>query len=123
MDDDEVLREIAAWALDEREELDVRMAASGMEALAIVDAGGWIPDLVVLDAKMPEMDGPQTFAGLRKRSALADTRVAFVTAAERGERDGLLALGADAVIGKPFDPETLAETLVRVGSSPRRSVR
>jgi CheY-like chemotaxis protein len=77
-------------------------------ALAKVD--DFAPDLILLDVMMPGMDGPATLAQLRKRPVSADTPVIFMTAkVQREEIDRFLALGAVAVIPKPFDPLTLAD--------------
>ncbi|MBW4331981.1 response regulator [Stakelama sp. CBK3Z-3] len=115
VDDDPDLRDIAEWALEARDDIDLRMADSGEAAIAMIDDGGWLPHLIVLDARMPPgLDGPQTLALLRTRAALGETRFAFVTAAREEERDQLAALQVDAVLAKPFDPATFADTLAGI---------
>lgn len=60
------------------------------------------PDLVVLDVKMPKMDGFETLAALRSK---ADTPVIMVTAlAEDLDKLQALRLGADDYVVKPFNP-------------------
>jgi two-component system response regulator AdeR len=60
------------------------------------------PDLVVLDVKMPRMDGYETLAVLRRTS---DTPVIMVTAlAEDLDKLQALRLGADDYVVKPFNP-------------------
>lgn len=60
------------------------------------------PDLVVLDVKMPKMDGYETLAALRRS---ADTPVIMVTAlAEDLDKLQALRLGADDYVVKPFNP-------------------
>lgn len=119
VDDDPDLRDIAEWALMQRSDFDVRLLPSGEAALALVDRGDWIPDLVVLDAKMPGLDGPATLAALRLRPALAETRFAFVSAARGAEREALEQCRVDAVLKKPFDPATFADTLAEIaGGTP-----
>lgn len=60
------------------------------------------PDLVVLDVKMPKMDGYETLATLRRTD---DTPVLMVTAlAEDLDKLQALRLGADDYVVKPFNP-------------------
>ncbi len=60
------------------------------------------PDLVVLDVKMPKMDGYETLAALRR---VDDTPVIMVTAlAEDLDKLQALRLGADDYVVKPFSP-------------------
>lgn len=108
VDDEPDIREVAAMALGMDPEMDVRSAASGAEALAILD-GDWRPDIVLLDVMMPELDGPGTLERLRRLPGHARTPVIFMTArAQSQEQDRFLSLGAIAVIIKPFDPMALA---------------
>jgi len=55
----------------------VLQAASGIEALQIVEENGGKIDLVVSDVVMPEMDGPTMFGELRRRGVKA--KVIFVS--------------------------------------------
>ena len=74
------------------------------------------PDLVLLDVQMPESDGWQVLAELRRRG---DTPVIMLTAHDQ-DLDKLLALrvGADDYVVKPFNP---AEVVARVRAVLRRS--
>jgi two-component system, cell cycle sensor histidine kinase and response regulator CckA len=76
VEDEEAVRAFAARALTSRG-YTVLQAASGIEALQIVEEQGGKIDLVVSDVMMPEMDGPRMFAELRKRGVTA--RVIFVS--------------------------------------------
>ena len=74
------------------------------------------PDLVVLDVKMPKMDGFETLAALR---STADTPVIMVTAlAEDLDKLQALRLGADDYVVKPFNP---LEVVARARAILRRS--
>src|SRR5262249_28087620 len=102
------IREVAAMALELEDGTSVRAVGSGPEALAELDAGGWSPDVILLDVMMPGMDGPGTLTEIRKREAFAETPVVFITArAQAHEQARFLSLGAMGVITKPFDPMTL----------------
>lgn len=111
VDDEPDIREVAAFALEMDPEIRVRSAASGLEALAVLDADPQV-DVILLDVMMPTLDGPGTLERLRKLPAHVDTPVIFMTArAQSQELDRFLSLGAVAVIIKPFDPMTLGQQL------------
>lgn len=66
------------------------------------------PDLILLDIKMPEMDGFETLSALRKLEKGRDVPVIFLTADEKeGTEVKGLSLGAADFIRKPFIPEVL----------------
>ncbi|WP_224701149.1 response regulator [Devosia aquimaris] len=75
------------------------------------------PDLVVLDVKMPKMDGFETLAALRSTD---DTPVIMVTAlAEDLDKLQALRLGADDYVVKPFNP---LEVVARARAILRRTM-
>lgn len=107
VDDEPDIREVVRISLGLDPELTVRSCASGAEALSA--AGGWQPDLVLLDVMMPDMDGPTTLSELYKDPRTAGVLVVFMTArAQARELDYFKSLGATGVIAKPFDPIGLA---------------
>tara|TARA_R110002096_G_scaffold379_6_gene2329 strand:- start:18977 stop:19189 length:213 start_codon:yes stop_codon:yes gene_type:complete len=64
---------------------------------------------------MPGMDGPTTLKNLRQIPGLQGTPTIFLTAkVQPDEIKGFIALGALAVIAKPFDPMTLADQVRRI---------
>lgn len=87
------------------------VAASGADAIAL--ARTFKPDLIVLDAVMPGMDGPATLAALRKEPITRTTPVIFLTAdSDPAAPERYAALGALGMLAKPFDVLKLPE-LVR----------
>jgi CheY-like chemotaxis protein len=67
-----------------------------------------LPQLVLLDFVMPDMDGVQVLRRLKANRATADIPVVFLTGAAQQERvDFFRHEGAVEVIPKPFDPCTL----------------
>lgn len=109
VDDEPDIREVATLSLEMDPDLEVRTAGSAQEALALLDAGDWTPDLLLLDVMMPGADGPTLLAAIRERPAFDAAPAVFITArAQRQESERLAGLGAIAVIAKPFDPMTLA---------------
>ncbi|MDZ5647675.1 response regulator [Nitrospirillum sp. BR 11828] len=110
VDDEPDIRAIVELSLRHVGGLDVRLAESGGQALEILEARleGWTPQLILLDAVMPGMDGPATLAAIRARPTLDGVPVAFVTAmTQDSEVAAFKALGAVGVIAKPFDPLAL----------------
>jgi two-component system OmpR family response regulator len=107
VDDEPDIREIVDMSLGLNADFEVRACACGADA--ITTAAEWSPFLILLDVMMPGMDGPTTLAHLRKDARTADIPVLFMTAcAQAREVQQLIALGAQGVISKPFDPMTLA---------------
>jgi PAS domain S-box-containing protein len=84
----------------------VRAANSGRLALASVDA--WLPELILLDIRMPGMDGFEVCRRLKAADKSQRVPVIFITAAnDLGERVKGLAVGAVDYISKPFQREEL----------------
>ena len=88
----------------------VSVFSSGTDALNAVAA--LQPQLIMLDVMMPDMDGPSILQQLRERPETRGIPVVFITAkARREEIDAFLALGAQGVVTKPFDPMQLPHQL------------
>jgi CheY-like chemotaxis protein len=110
VDDEPDIREIVDLSLGLNPDFQVRSCGSGDEALAA--AAEWSPELILLDVMMPRMDGPTTLSCLRKNPNTSEIPVLFMTArAQPREIEQFIALGAQGVISKPFDPMTLAFTV------------
>jgi CheY-like chemotaxis protein len=107
IDDEPDIRAVVELSLGLDWGFAVRSASSGRDAVAAATA--WPPHLILLDAVMPVMDGPETLAALRAAPQTAEIPVVFMTArAQAAELDHFRALGAIGVIVKPFDPMALA---------------
>ena len=110
VDDEPDIREIVDMSLSLNPDFQVRACASGDEALTA--AAEWSPALILLDVVMPRMDGPTTLSCLRENPKTSGIPVLFMTArAQPREVEQFIALGAQGVISKPFDPMTLALTV------------
>ncbi|WP_245969550.1 response regulator [Thiocapsa rosea] len=85
----------------------MRVANSGARALKVA-ASAPIPDLILLDVMMPDLDGYEVIKHLKADPQTHDIPVIFVTAlsANEDEHRGL-ALGAVDYIGKPVNPATV----------------
>jgi DNA-binding response OmpR family regulator len=101
VDDDPPVVELLRQALSDAG-FQVEAAPDGAHALLAIDA--LRPDLVVLDAMMPVMDGFQVLRTLRERPATADLPVVMLTSLG-GDADVTRgwAGGVDCYLTKPFD--------------------
>ena len=98
---------------------EVRVAQNGLEGVKV--AQEFLPDLILLDMMMPEMDGVQTCEEIRNLDTKKEIVVAFLTA--RGEDYSQIAgfdAGADDYILKPIKPKVL---MSRIKALLKRSVK
>ena len=118
-DDPEIRYLLTAILAGEARE--VIAAANGAEARRHLEAGGI--DLVILDLILPDVDGRSLLSQMRDRPETATVQVVVVTARGGPEaRQDCYALGADAFVEKPFDPDELAaDVTVRHGRARRGS--
>ena len=85
----------------------VRDASNGCEALEIINEG-WIPDLVVTDLMMPQMDGIELISRLREDFNTSHIPILMITAKfEDDTHVKAMKYGADGYIAKPFTMELL----------------
>jgi two-component system, cell cycle response regulator len=104
--DDEPVNRALIERLLVRECYHVLAARNGNEA--VEQARSALPDLVLLDMMMPEMDGLDACRLIKETEATRDIPVIFLSA--RGETEmkvSALSLGADDYISKPFEAEEL----------------
>ncbi|HET9947295.1 MAG TPA: response regulator, partial [Longimicrobiales bacterium] len=105
VEDDPEIRYLLG-AILEGEDRDVGCATTGAEALGALEDGA--VDVVVLDLILPDVDGRTLLSRIRDSARTAATEVVVVTARTGPEvRQECYALGADAFVEKPFDPEAL----------------
>jgi len=84
----------------------VKAAVNGMMALKIVEKQP--PDLILLDIRMPQMDGFEVCRKLKANTVSADIPVIFLTGESNAESEvDALAAGAVGYITKPINPDTL----------------
>ncbi|MBB6082749.1 EAL domain-containing response regulator [Castellaniella defragrans] len=88
-----------------RDEYAISAATSGRKALELARREPR-PDLILLDIQMPDMDGYEVLAALKRDAATADIPVVFVTAlAEAADAARGLLMGAADYVTKPINPE------------------
>ena len=89
------------------------LAHHGEEALQIAQAEK--PDLIILDIMMPRLDGYQTCERLKASDETKQIPVVFLSAkAQASDIEKGKAYGVDDYLTKPFDPDTLVDTIERL---------
>jgi CheY-like chemotaxis protein/HPt (histidine-containing phosphotransfer) domain-containing protein len=94
---------------------DVRVAADGREALVALREAHY--DLMVLDEHMPETDGFEVIAQLRRRERATGGHlpvIALTARSMKGDRERCLAAGMDDYLAKPFHADEFAAAIARV---------
>ncbi|HCH65697.1 MAG: two-component system response regulator CreB [Deltaproteobacteria bacterium] len=109
VDDDPRLREVVRYALSQAG-FRVREAGDGRAALHAIEES--LPDLVVLDVVMPEIDGVEVCRRIRQHSSVP---VVFLSSkGEEVDRVLGLELGGDDYLSKPFSPRELVSRIKAV---------
>ena len=105
VDDDEMLRDAVQRKL-EGEQFNTVTAGTGQDALDYMNSGdGPVPDLVLLDIMLPDLEGTSVCQQIRQKSSVP---IIMLTARnEEADRILGLELGADDYITKPFSPREL----------------
>lgn len=110
VEDDGDIREIARLSLETIGGYELLQCACGADALQQAEA--FAPDVLLLDMMMPDLNGSEVLAELRKKSCFAKTPAVFMTAkAETTMTAAIDDLGVIGMVEKPFDPVTLPEML------------
>ncbi|MGY2801217.1 response regulator [Thermostichus sp. MS-CIW-37] len=107
IDDEPDIWEMTQLILENLVGWQILTAGSGPEGIQIAIREQ--PEAILLDVTMPGMDGPTTLAHLRALPETQRIPVILLTAKVRDPQDASLAqLGANGLIGKPFNAATLA---------------
>jgi CheY-like chemotaxis protein len=103
IDDDAVLTRLLAALVAER--TNYKLIVENDATKAIATAGQHRPDLILLDVMMPEHDGGDVAAHIRKLPGMKKVPIIYMTAAVRKEEvdDGKGYIGGEAFVAKPFD--------------------
>lgn len=116
VDDSLSVRKYAAMTL-EAGGVEVLTAANGLEALEVLDSHA--VDVVITDLEMPLMHGYALLGELGRRGLLESLPVAVLSSrAGDQHRDKAFGLGARDYLVKPFEEETLMETVRRLAGRP-----
>jgi response regulator RpfG family c-di-GMP phosphodiesterase len=124
VDDEPALRELLRTTL-ESVEITVDEAGSALEAEARIRRK--LPDLIILDLRMPGMSGTELCTRLKREPQTRAVPIVLLTGAEAEEARGARQAGADALVRKPFSPLELLSVVEQllgrapVPTQPRRA--
>ena len=106
-EDNAVNRQLVTALLSKRGHTIVSVVNGG-EAVAAVTNGAF--DIVLMDVQMPEMDGLEATAAIRKLEAVTGAHlpiIALTAHAMKGDREICIAAGMDEYLSKPINPKQL----------------
>jgi len=112
--EDNAVNQVFALRLLEKAGHTVALAGNGREALAVLEKQSF--DLVLMDVQMPEMDGFEATAAVRRKEQGSRNHmpiIAMTAHAMVGDKERCLEAGMDDYISKPICREELAELLKR----------
>ncbi|MDH7912641.1 response regulator [Winogradskyella sp. SYSU M77433] len=96
-----------------KQDFEVYIARDGSEALEILKHE--IPNVVLLDIMMPNVDGYQTLTQIKNNDSLKDTKVVFLTAKNKAsDIEKGLNLGADKYLTKPFSVKKIVSEILEL---------
>jgi CheY-like chemotaxis protein len=108
--EDNVVNQRVATRMLEKDGHRVTVVNNGREALAVLEQGEF--DMVFMDVQMPEMDGLEATAEIRRKEKRSGARIpiiAMTAHAMTGDRERCLAAGMDDYISKPIRVKSLLE--------------
>lgn len=110
VEDNVLLSEMYTFKL-KREWYDVHLAPDGAEAIKFIFEGAVVPDLIILDIMMPNMNGFEALEKIRSDARFENTKIViFSNLNERKDRERCFALGADDFLLKAtITPKDLIE--------------
>lgn len=106
VDDDVAIHQLISAIIRIIPDVEVESAFNGKEAIERAEAR--VPDLIISDVNMPDMDGLQLCARIRENGRLSETPILLLTARSdtQDKYQGFLQ-GADDYLVKPFDATEL----------------
>jgi CheY-like chemotaxis protein len=113
IDDEEAIQIVVKFGINLAVGWEVLSASDGKTGVATAQRE--LPDAILLDVMMPEMDGIATFKALQANPITAKIPVIFLTAkAQAAERRQFNDLGISGVITKPFNSLNLPEQIAKI---------
>jgi chemosensory pili system protein ChpA (sensor histidine kinase/response regulator) len=96
------------------------LAKDGLEALEIIQNSTELPDLILLDVEMPQMDGYELTSTLRAHDTYRDIPIVMLTSRSGAKhRQKAFDIGANEYLVKPYRDETLLEVIQRLVAQSR----
>ena len=110
VEDDDLMHRLVRRALTGFGFTQIRFAVNGAEGLAAAEREA--PDIIISDYHKPEMHGLELVEAIRGNSALDQTAIIMLSAADdRGVIENARDLGADTFMVKPFEPADLKQLI------------
>ncbi|HQE94122.1 MAG TPA: response regulator [Anaerolineae bacterium] len=111
VEDNAIQRELMQRLLEiEIQGCEMQFADNGMEG--VEHAQSWQPDIILMDLRMPQMDGFETIQSLKTTPATAHIPIIAISAwANLKNEERALALGASRCIVKPYDFDDLLSAI------------
>ena|ERR1700722_17354397 len=96
-------------------------ATTGEDALSMLD--NVVPDVVILDLRLPGIDGWQVLAEIRRAGLIPETPIVIASAnSDLSQRSRAQQFGCADMLTKPFSGERLRETVGSVLRHPRSTI-
>ncbi len=113
-DDEPQILEFITDALiaKDKDEFEIETASDGYEAL--IKVGEFMPDLLIIDIRMPRIDGIEVCKRLRKQESTKNIKILAITAFGQEEKGNVLAAGADQCLLKPLRLDELHRAVDRL---------
>ena len=115
VDDSRSMRDLLKHALTSQG-FAVTQAVNGVDGLAVL-SGGPVPDVIITDINMPEMNGFEFIENVRKTDAYKGIPILVLTTeSDAAKKDRARKAGATGWVVKPFDTIKLADAIRRVAA-------
>jgi DNA-binding response OmpR family regulator len=111
VDDDEAILDMLVELLERDGRFEIRVARGGYEAGMLTNE--FRPDVIVLDYKLPDIDGNRVCKTIRGNPAYSETRIIIISGvADPDEIAELRTAGADDFLRKPFQIDDLISRIL-----------
>ncbi|MEQ8170096.1 MAG: helix-turn-helix domain-containing protein [Candidatus Eremiobacterota bacterium] len=92
------------------EDLELEVVSNGIEAC--IKVGIFLPELIIIDSKLPRMDGVEVCKEIKKNPVTADSRI--VVLAEADKVNVLKEIGVDCILSKPLEIKALEKEIKKM---------
>ena len=112
VDNDAAMRKHIQQAWDTAEDIpEIRFAESDSDAL--LQAGGFDPDMILMDPKTPGIDGAQIVKLLKSHESFSKTKIVILSDIDEENKSEMEELGAETIISKQSKPMKIKKAILR----------
>ncbi len=112
--EDNLINQLLVCKLLEQRGWDITVVENGEDAVAAATETGGVFDLVLMDVRMPVMDGPTATRLIKEKMKAPPPVVALTANTMKADVESYLKAGMDACVGKPIIIDELLETIQAV---------